>query len=172
MMRKEAAARYLGISLSTLERYMQQGKLPYRHERGRTRPIVVFDEDDLATFRAEREQAARAPSKPAAGAATGSISFRLEAHYWQRLEQEGRRRGLSPHETARWLVMMALEKLQVDVLEGHLVDLRQQVDELGRGLGRALAVVLVNLPEVDAAAAVEPREAQAAIERAMGLSLT
>lgn len=176
MMRKAQAAKYLGIGTSTLERYMAQHRLPYRYEPGQRGNIVVFDERDLETFRAERARetaTGKTKAAPSAPGEKGSISFRLEQHYWKKLEALGRQRGLSVHEAARWLVMMSLDNLQGDVIQGHFIELTDRLEELRIGLGRALATLMVNLPE--GREEDRPRaagEAREVIERAMGVSLT
>jgi len=43
---KKSAAKVLGISVETLDRYRKMGKLPYRQIGDR----VIFTESDLATF--------------------------------------------------------------------------------------------------------------------------
>ncbi len=52
-MNKEEAAAFLGVSVRALERYTQQAKISARYEKGRTKPIPVYDQDELATFKAE-----------------------------------------------------------------------------------------------------------------------
>lgn len=61
-MNKEEAAEFLGCSLRTLERYMQQGKITFRYKKGKTRQVAVFDEQELERF---REQLGQATIKPA-----------------------------------------------------------------------------------------------------------
>nr|WP_230844452.1 helix-turn-helix domain-containing protein [Gloeobacter morelensis] len=51
-MNKEQAAAFLGVSLRTLERYTQQGKLGVTYERGSTGQMATYDPEELARFRA------------------------------------------------------------------------------------------------------------------------
>jgi excisionase family DNA binding protein len=55
-MNKEEAARHLGISVRSLERYTQQDRVAVRYERGKTRPSPVYDQVDLDRFKAELER--------------------------------------------------------------------------------------------------------------------
>lgn len=56
------AAKYLGIPLRTLERYMQQGKVGFCHEKGKTRSVVRFDQAELERFKLELEAKLYKPS--------------------------------------------------------------------------------------------------------------
>ncbi|BAY66913.1 hypothetical protein NIES22_70570 (plasmid) [Calothrix brevissima NIES-22] len=42
-MNKQEAADYLGVSVRTLERYVQPGKISVKYEKGKTRPTANFD---------------------------------------------------------------------------------------------------------------------------------
>lgn len=55
-MNKEEAAKFLELSPRALERYAKQGKLSVRYERGKTRPVALYDADELATLKAELER--------------------------------------------------------------------------------------------------------------------
>lgn len=55
-MNKEEAAEFLGVSVRALERYVQQGRIGCRYEKGKTRPTLVFDKAELEKFKAELEQ--------------------------------------------------------------------------------------------------------------------
>lgn len=55
-MNKQEAADYLGVSVRALERYVQQGKISVKYEKGKTRPTANFDPKELETFKAELEQ--------------------------------------------------------------------------------------------------------------------
>lgn len=46
-MNKKQAAEYLGVSVRALERYVQQGKLSVRYEKGKTRPTANFNQGKL-----------------------------------------------------------------------------------------------------------------------------
>lgn len=55
-MNKQEAADYLGVSVRALERYVQQGKISVKYEKGKTRPTANFDPTELQAFKAELEQ--------------------------------------------------------------------------------------------------------------------
>lgn len=55
-MNKQSAAEFLGVSVRALERYVQQGRLGGRYEKGKTRPTLVFDKASLEAFKVELEQ--------------------------------------------------------------------------------------------------------------------
>jgi len=55
-MNKQEAADYLGVSVRALERYVQQGKISVKYEKGKTRPTANFDATELEAFKAELEQ--------------------------------------------------------------------------------------------------------------------
>jgi excisionase family DNA binding protein len=55
-MNKQEAANYLGVSVRALERYVQQGKVSVRYEKGKTRPTANFDQAELEAFKTELNQ--------------------------------------------------------------------------------------------------------------------
>lgn len=55
-MNKQQAADYLGVSVRALERYVQQGKISVKYEKGKTRPTANFDHTELEAFKAELNQ--------------------------------------------------------------------------------------------------------------------
>jgi excisionase family DNA binding protein len=55
-MNKQEAAEYLGVSIRALERYVQQGKISVRYEKGKTRPTANFDQSELEAFKTELNQ--------------------------------------------------------------------------------------------------------------------
>ncbi len=55
-MNKQEAADYLGVSVRALERYVQQGKISVKYEKGKTRSTANFDPTELEAFKAELEQ--------------------------------------------------------------------------------------------------------------------
>jgi excisionase family DNA binding protein len=63
MINKQAAADYLGVSSRAVERYTQQGKLSVQYEPGKTRPVAIYDEQELKALKTEldRELYARRP---------------------------------------------------------------------------------------------------------------
>lgn len=55
-MNKQEAADYVGCSVRAIERYVQQGKISVRYEKGKTRSVATFDEVELDRFKQELEQ--------------------------------------------------------------------------------------------------------------------
>ncbi|GAC1457326.1 MAG: hypothetical protein NVS2B14_00570 [Chamaesiphon sp.] len=55
MLTKQEAAEFLGVTVRTLERYGQEGKIGGRYKKGKTRSILVYDQDELETFKAQLE---------------------------------------------------------------------------------------------------------------------
>ena len=53
---KQEAADYLGVTLRSIEGYAAKGKLTAGKAKGKRGDIAVFDEDELAKLKAEREQ--------------------------------------------------------------------------------------------------------------------
>jgi predicted site-specific integrase-resolvase len=61
-MRKADAAKFLDISEKTLERLAKTGEISSRLEKGKTRDVVVFDDEELKTFKEKRESAKYRPA--------------------------------------------------------------------------------------------------------------
>jgi excisionase family DNA binding protein len=63
MKSKQEAANYLGVSPRAIERYTQQGKLSVQYQPGKTRPVAVYDEQELKILKTDidRELYARRP---------------------------------------------------------------------------------------------------------------
>lgn len=55
MLTKQQAAEFLGVNVRTLERYTQEGKIGSSYELGKTRSVVVYDEQELRAFKAAQE---------------------------------------------------------------------------------------------------------------------
>ncbi|NWF58113.1 MAG: helix-turn-helix domain-containing protein [Fischerella sp.] len=55
-MNKQEAAEFLGVSVRALERYVQQGRISVKYEKGKTRPTANFDQGELEAFKAELNQ--------------------------------------------------------------------------------------------------------------------
>jgi len=52
-MNKQEAADYLGVSTRAIERYTQKGKLSVKYEGGKTRPVAVYDPEELDKLKEE-----------------------------------------------------------------------------------------------------------------------
>ena len=61
-MNKQEAADFLGVSVRALERYTQQSRVSARYEKGKTRPIVTYDENELRQFKTELESKLHKPA--------------------------------------------------------------------------------------------------------------
>jgi hypothetical protein len=61
-MKKALAAKFLEISEKTLERLVKSGEISSKLEKGKTRDIVVFDDEELKTFKEKRESAKHRPA--------------------------------------------------------------------------------------------------------------
>ncbi|MBA3920189.1 MAG: helix-turn-helix domain-containing protein [Nostocaceae cyanobacterium] len=61
-MNKQQAADFLGVSVRALERYVQQGRIGVKYEKGKTRPTVQFDQGELDAFKAELNQPSYKPA--------------------------------------------------------------------------------------------------------------
>jgi hypothetical protein len=61
-MRKGDAAKFLDISEKTLERLVKNGELSSKLEKGKTRDIVVFDDEELEAYKEKREAAKHRPA--------------------------------------------------------------------------------------------------------------
>jgi len=55
-MNKQQAAEFLGVSVRALERYVQQGRISVKYEKGKTRPTANFDQTELEGLKAELNQ--------------------------------------------------------------------------------------------------------------------
>ena len=62
MLTKLQAAEFLGVTVRTLERYTQEGKIGGRYEKGKTRSVLVYDEEELRAFKAELESKTYKPA--------------------------------------------------------------------------------------------------------------
>lgn len=61
-MNKKEAANFLGVSVRALERYVQQGRISVRYEKGKTRPTANFNPTELETFKTELNQPSYKPA--------------------------------------------------------------------------------------------------------------
>ena len=61
-MNKQEAAKFLGVSVRALERYVQQGRISVKYEKGKTRPTANFEQAELETLREELTQPSVKPA--------------------------------------------------------------------------------------------------------------
>ena len=60
-MNKKEAAEYLGVSTRAIERYTQKGKLGVKYSGGKTRPIAIYDQEELDRLKEELETTIHKP---------------------------------------------------------------------------------------------------------------
>ena len=99
----------LGVTVRTVQRYTQAGRLAVRQEPGKTRPTPVYDAAAVHAFKAElaRTPYARQPVRPVLD--TDTLTLRLDADTLEMLARTGASRGLSAGQYARELLLAALE---------------------------------------------------------------
>jgi predicted site-specific integrase-resolvase len=49
-MNKQQAAEFLGVSIRALERYVQQGRINVKYEKGKTRPTANLNKENWKPF--------------------------------------------------------------------------------------------------------------------------
>ncbi|WP_413176387.1 helix-turn-helix domain-containing protein [Anabaena azotica] len=72
-MNKQEAAEFLGVSVRALERYVQQGRISVKYEKGKTRPTANFEQAELEAFREELNQPSVKPAFESRQTATDEI---------------------------------------------------------------------------------------------------
>lgn len=77
-MTKKQAAKFLGVSERTLERYAGQNLLGVRYEKGKTRRVPVYDRADLERFKAEMEKPQFRPSVEAPPPASEATALTVQ----------------------------------------------------------------------------------------------
>lgn len=135
MKKRAEAATFLGISTRTLDRYTKAGRIPCRVQKGRTRPNVVYDEEDLAALKAELDEQ-RTPQAEATPSSTAMqrIGFRLEPFYIKKLEEDGARQGMTAEAYARHLVIRSLESESHEPVLAAIAGLQEEIEGLKRAL--------------------------------------
>ncbi len=61
-MKKNEASKFLNISEKTLERLVKNGEISSKLEKGKTRDVVVFDDEELKIFKEKRESSKHRPA--------------------------------------------------------------------------------------------------------------
>ena len=79
-MNKQEAADYLGVSTRAIERYTQKGKLSVKYKGGKTRPVAVYDSEELDKLKEELntttyKPAIEAPEETPTDLATTSVGL-------------------------------------------------------------------------------------------------
>lgn len=78
-----------------------------------------------------------------------NVGFRLQHADFDRLAAAATRRGLSPGEYARLLVLDALDDMRGERLAAHVVAVGERAIEVKRGLAALALVTLTQLVKVD-----------------------
>jgi excisionase family DNA binding protein len=61
---KAEAAEFLGVGIRAVERYSEQGRLTVRYEKGKTRPVAMYDDKELQTLKEELKANIDPPMRP------------------------------------------------------------------------------------------------------------
>jgi excisionase family DNA binding protein len=72
-MRKSDSAKFLDISEKTLERLVKNGEISSKLEKGKTRDVVIFDDEELKAFKEKRESARHRPAFSNSGDSSVSL---------------------------------------------------------------------------------------------------
>jgi len=134
MIQKDAAD-LLGVSIRSLQRLVQQGKLTATYERGKTRSVPVFDRNEIEALRVETCNRPVYSQKRVRGehARKPTFGFRAAPEEIQRLSGEAARFGMRPSEYARHLVQLGLEsgfRKEADRLSKEIASLQTQIASL------------------------------------------
>lgn len=125
MERAEAAA-FLGVSVSTLDRFASQGRLTRGRAKRKTKPVTIFDRAELERLKGElgTTKPVALPARKSASKVPDAVGFRLDPYYAGRLKAEGEQQGMSAGEYARRLVIRSLEETPTDRFAEHLKTLQ------------------------------------------------
>lgn len=127
MERGEAAA-YLGVSVRTLDRIAAKEGLTKGRDRRKTRPVTVFDPKEIERLKVSRGAGAPKDECPTAkSGAAEAVGFRLSPHYIDLLSKEASRRGMSPGDMARQLVIQSLEGSSSEHFSSEVLKVRQSI---------------------------------------------
>src|SRR5579871_1306395 len=139
-MTSQEAARRLKISIRSVQRLVQQGRLTPTYQPGKTRAVRVFDAAEVEALRAEMSNRPVYPQTQVGALRTRkkALTFRIDLADLLRLTEEGERYGLSAGEDARYLARLGMEsELQrhVDSLTHELAAIRKLVAALSESFG-------------------------------------
>lgn len=111
MDRKEAA-RFLGVSLRTLDRIAATGRLTKGRALRKFKQIVVYRREELENLKAELQNHSHVNTAVLAfkPLPKDTVAFRIDPYYLQVLADRAGRAGRSPGEHARHLVIQSLER--------------------------------------------------------------
>ena len=126
------AANYLGVSISTLDRFASQGRLTRGRAKRKTRPVTVFSEAELTKLKGELEEARpkEAFRRPNTDKLPEGVGFRLDPYYMGQLKKRGDDHGLSVGEYARKLVVQGIENDAEERMRTELSLLRRNLSQM------------------------------------------
>jgi uncharacterized protein YihD (DUF1040 family) len=132
-MTRQQAASALRISVRSLQRIVQKGRLSVTYVPGRTRPVPVFEEAEVYAL---RESLFARPQYPQARTAAErtrkqSFGFRVAPEDIELLATEGAKCQMSAGQYARYLVRLGTEsglQRHVDKLTDDISVLQAQAD--------------------------------------------
>lgn len=128
-MEKKEAAEFLGVSVRTLDR-LAVGNLTKGRARKKTRPVVVFDENELIALKEKLNRTDVSLKEKSVVKPQDAIGFRLDPSYVKRLIDEGEKVGMSPGEFARRLVIRGLEDDSTERFAKELKAFRQNLTDM------------------------------------------
>lgn len=122
-MNKQEAADFLGVSVRALERYVQQGRISVKYEKGKTRPTANFEKAELEAFREELNQPTVKPAFESRQTATDEIrQISPEGEYRQIATDQEQETGIAvqkPGEFTEFGEIATVDKL-ASIIEGLL----------------------------------------------------
>lgn len=109
---QEQASKALGISVRTLQRYVQQGAITPTYLPGKTRPVPTFVSTDIMALKSKLGKGTAYPQGQVrqGHSSLQPFGFRLALEDISRLSEEAERFGMRPTEYARHLVRTGLEE--------------------------------------------------------------
>ncbi len=128
-MDRQEAARYLGISLRTLDRIVATGKLTKGRRHKKTRPVVTFLDDELEALRLEIENRQRTKTADLGlrPQPKDTVAFRIDPYYSRLLSENADRAGRSVGEEARRIVIRSLECDASNLITEEIRKLRESL---------------------------------------------
>ncbi len=122
-MNKQEAADFLGVSVRALERYVQQGRISVKYEKGKTRPTANFEQAELEAFREELNQPTVKPAFESRQTATDETrQISSESEYRQIATEQQQETGIAvqtPGEITEFGGIATVDKL-ASIIEGLL----------------------------------------------------
>ncbi len=145
-MKEADAAAYLHLTPRTLRNYRNQGKLPYREVKGKTRPQIEYRQDDLDRLKAELQKQRQRSVKPKTVApAQPRVTFGLPPEELANLTAEAKKYGMTPADYARRLVRERMEssfKSEATELRSELAKANAETRKIRKEFALAFEVVL------------------------------